>query len=567
MNTITLDGRSLSIADLVRVARDPRVKVACAPKALARVAALWKRIVKFAANYEKNWQDPKNRIYGVTTGFGEFKDKFVPPEQLQQLQRNLLLSHAVGIGESSDEQDPTNYFAGDVVRAALVVRLNTLLRGHSGVSPELVSAVTNMINLGVIPRAPIRGSVGSSGDLCPLCHTFIVLMGEGHYYIAKTPADLTIRSRDWIPGRKAPAAIRYEPRWKEGLGLSNGATYSAAMLALAVHDAEILADSADLAAALTLEAMCGRTRAFDPRVHAARGMKGQTTSAANILKFTKGSQWIETAAPVQDAYSLRCAPQVHGASRDAIEYARGVAEAEINAVTDNPLFFDGEEGAFSQGNFHGQPIALAGDFLGIALAEIANISERRGQMVLDQAHNRNLPANLIPLRGVNSGYMIAQYTAAGLVSENKVLAHPASVDSIPTSANSEDHNSMSTIACRKLRTILGNAQTVVGIELMIGAQAVEWRTGVYTNPNGRAHSAEGTGAAGSEWEQACAEEKKFINITKKSARTQVAKKLGAGTGQAYLRIRESVEPMLSDRYLSADVHAARKIVESGALFA
>lgn len=555
-NAVVLDGESLTIEDLVRVARDPRVRVACAPAARARVEKQWAKIVAFAAEYKKDPTNPKNRIYGVTTGFGEFKDKYVPPEQLEALQRNLLLSHSVGVGESADDNDPRNYFSGEIVRAALVIRLNTLLKGHSGPSLELITAVENMINLGVIPRAPIRGSVGSSGDLCPLCHTFIVLMGEGHFYIAKTPADLSVKTRDWRPAAEAPKEVLYQPRWKEGLALSNGATYSAAMLALAVHDSQILANTADLAASLTLEAMCGRTRAFDPRVHAARGMNGQIESAANIRKFIKGSLLVETAKPVQDAYSLRCAPQVHGASRDAIAYAKNVARAEINAVTDNPLFFDGEEGAFSQGNFHGQPIALAGDFLGIALAEFANISERRTQMLLDQAHNRNLPANLISLRGVNSGYMILQYTAAGLVSENKVLAHPASVDSIPTSANSEDHNSMATIACRKLLTILGNVQTVVGIELIAASQAVEWRVAMDCKPNDK--------PAGEEsWEAASREAAEFIKNTKPERRPEIVKKLGAGTGAAYLCLRSAVEPMTTDRYLSSDVLSAREIVANG----
>lgn len=579
--TLVLDGSRITLEDLVRVSRDPRIHVKCASTAMERVARGWRTIEAFAAEYKKHPDDPKNRVYGVTTGFGEFKDKWIPPEELENLQRNLLLSHAVGIGENGDAADPTNYFPGDVVRGSLLIRLNTFLRGNSGVSPRLVEVVEAMLNSGVIARVPIRGSVGSSGDLCPLCHTFILLLGHGHYYIANQPTDLSIRSRDWIPGSMAPPEIRYDVRWKEGLALSNGATYSAAMLALGVHDAEIVANTADVAAAMTLEAVCGRVRALDPRVHAARGMRGQQDAAANIRNVLHNSSLADRAGAVQDAYSIRCAPQVHGASRDSIAYARMVAEAEINAVTDNPLFFEGETGGFSQGNFHGQPLALAGDFLGIALAELANISERRIQLLLDKDHNRNLPANLTPKRGVNSGWMIAQYTAAGLVSENKVLAHPASVDSIPTSANSEDHNSMSTIACRKMRTILGNVQAVIGIELLVAAQAVEWRVGMNLSPDSantvsvedaiadarRKGESERDAKLKYAWYATDTELRRFVNITAIEHRPVIAWRLGEGTSAAYLCIRSSIPAMTHDRYLSGDVCTARELVATGVVAA
>ncbi len=284
---------------------------------------------------------------------------------------------------------------------------------------------------------------------------------------------------------------------------------------------------ADAAVSLSLEAVCGCARAFDPRVHEARGLAGQIASAADIRELIRGSRLIEKAGAVQDVYSLRCAPAVHGAARDAIAYARRVAEAEINAATDNPLFFPGGEAPFdhefaanwpagydgrerisySAGNFHGEPVGMAADVLAIALAELANISERRTQMLLDSHQSRNLPGNLIPHRGINSGLMIIQYAAAGIVSENKVLTHPASVDSIPTSANSEDHNAMSTIAARKVRTVLRNAQSVLAIELLVAAQAVEWRVAMRIDP------AKPRPKGSSDWEQADQEAKDFEERT------------------------------------------------------
>jgi histidine ammonia-lyase len=555
---LRLSGSDLTISEFARAARDPRVRVECDDAALQRVVAGWERTQEIGRQYAANPDDPSKRVYGVTTGFGEFKDKFVAPEKLMELQRNILLSHAVGVGESPDAEDPRNYYSGEFVRGALMLRLNTFLRGHSGVSPELVRAIQSMLNLGVIPRVPLRGSVGSSGDLCPLCHTFIVLLGEGYYYVSRAPSDLSVRSRPWLPGSGAPAEIRYAPRWKEGLALSNGAAYSAAMLALAVYDGERLAQSADVAAALSLEGMCGRTRAFFDKIHENRGMRGQIDCAANIRNLVRGSQLTDKARSVQDPYSLRCAPQVHGASRDALAYARMVAEAELNAVTDNPLFFEHHEGAFSQGNFHGQPLALAADFLAIGFAEFASISERRAQLLLDAGHNRNLPANLTPNAGVNSGFMIAQYTAASLVSENKVLAHPASVDSIPTSANSEDHNAMATIAARKLLAVLNNAQATIAIELLVAAQAVEWRATLRADPNGHP-------LASATWELAEREAVEFERATRESARGAIASQLGAGTRGAYLCIRGAVPTMTRDRVLSDDVERVQNLVRTGAI--
>jgi histidine ammonia-lyase len=314
------------------------------------------------------------------------------------------------------------------------------------------------------------------------------------------------------------------------------------MLALGVFDGERIADLADAATAMTLEALCGCRGALDPRVHEARGHPGQIRSAARMREMVDGSQLLERAGAVQDAYSLRCAPQVHGASRDAIGFARATAEREINAATDNPLFFpDESEGAFSAGNFHGQPIAIAADLLTIALAELANISERRIAMLLDGNHNRRLPQNLTTRPGVNSGLMIAQYTAASLVSENKVLSHPASVDSIPTSANAEDHVSMSTHAARKMRTVLRNAQDVLAIEFLVAAQALDWRIGMSMDPR----MPRGEMSVKEADEQA----RSFEAVQPKSVAQSIAPRLR----ELYLRVREVSPPVVRDRALSDDL--------------
>ncbi|HEX6902598.1 MAG TPA: aromatic amino acid lyase [Thermoanaerobaculia bacterium] len=583
-----LDGGSLTLEDLARVARDPRVRVEIHPEAWARVEASRAQIDALAAEYVEEWGKEGGRPvleYGVTTGFGEFKNVPIAPDCLEELQRNLLLSHAVGAGETGDPDDPANYFEPDVVRATLAIRLNAFLKGNSGIRPVMVRAVQAMLNRGVVPLVPIRGSVGSSGDLCPLAHLFVVLLGEGRWYMVREPGDFARRSRETRSGLdRLREDLELEeipsPSYKEGLALINGATFSAALLALGVHDAGRAAHAADAACALSLEAVCGCARAFDARVHAARGLEGQKASAANIRALIQGSRLIEKAGAVQDVYSLRCAPAVHGAARDAIAYARKVAEAEVNAATDNPLFFpeDGEapfdhefaanwpEGydgreriSYSAGNFHGEPVGMAADVLAIGLAELANISERRTQMLLDAHHNRNLPANLIPQRGINSGYMIAQYTAAGIVSENKVLTHPATVDSIPTSSNSEDHNAMATIAARKLRTVLRNTQAVLAIELLVAAQGVEWRVAMEIDP--RPGKAEGP----SDWERAEQEAADFEERTRPERREEIAAKLGEGTGRVYREVRGLAPTMLRDRTLDGELRAVRRALEDGSL--
>lgn len=558
MTSITLDGNSLTIDQLVRIARDPSVRVERDPASDARVARSEAMIAEIVERYRSG--SSAAREYGVTTGFGEFKDKPIAPADLEQLQRNLLLSHSVGVGDNTDPDDLANCYAPEVVRGALATRLNAFLKGHSGVRRKLADIVQAMLNRGVIPLVPLRGSVGASGDLCPLSHLFVVLLGEGRFYMLSEPGRL--RSATDLPDVLGFTAEEMLPTFKEGLALVNGANFSAAMLALGVHDAGKLADLADASAALTLEAMTGCTRALDAKVHEERGHQGQIDSARRMRDAIEESTLVERAGAVQDAYSLRCAPQVHGASRDTIAFVRTIAEREINAATDNPLFFpengepfdhrfranwpDGYRGdqrvAYSAGNFHGQPLALAADFLTIAVAELANISERRTQMLLDGNHNRGLPQNLTTRPGVNSGLMIAQYTAASLVSENKVLSHPASVDSIPTSANSEDHVSMSTHAARKMRTVVANAQAVLAIEMLVAAQAVEWRVAGLP----AAHTLEEAERQAKEFESAVA-----------GRASEIARHLGRGTRELYLRVRDVVHPVLADRPLSDDVRALR----------
>ncbi|MGZ8730180.1 MAG: histidine ammonia-lyase [Thermoanaerobaculia bacterium] len=567
--TIVLDGDSLTIDQLVRIARH-NARVELDPATNERVARSEALIARVVENYRRAYAEGKAAPteYGVTTGFGEFKDKPIAPEDLEQLQRNLLLSHSVGVGENSDPDDLSNYYPTEVVRGALATRLNAFLKGHSGVRRKLVEIVQAMLNRGVIPLVPLRGSVGASGDLCPLSHLFVTLLGEGRFY---TLDDATLRSARELPELLGFAAGEMKPTFKEGLGLVNGANFSAAMLALAVHDAERLADAADSAAALSLEAMAGCTRALDSKVHEVRGHAGQIESARRIREMLIGSRLVERAGAVQDAYSLRCAPQVHGATRDTLRHVRGVAEKEINAATDNPLFF--EEGdpfdiqfhanwpewyhgdtrlAYSAGNFHGQPLALAADFLTIAIAELGNISERRTQLMLDGHHNRGLPPNLTTRPGVNSGLMILQYTAASIVSENKVLAHPASVDSIPTGANAEDHVSMSTHAARKLRTVLSNVRSVLAIELLTAAQAVEWRAVFNYDPNQPAPKL-------LEVKHAEAQAREFEDAVRdKSA--NIATQLGTGTRELYLKIRAAARPVFHDRPLDGDIRAARLVI-------
>ncbi len=606
---LVLDGGALTAAEVARAARDPRVRLTVSEAARQRVRASRRQIEQIVERYKSAYEAFEDgsseerpvQDYGITTGFGEFKDVPVSPKDLEELQRNLLRSHAVGLGENSDADDPANYFPPEVVRATLIIRINAFLKGHSGVRESLVDTLLAMVHCGVVPLVPIRGSLGSSGDLCPLAHLFNVLLGEGRYYRVTGLHDMRFRVRELSPASSLADDLEPEleagpavPSYKEGLALSNGATVSTALLALAVVDAQNLADSADTVAALTLEAACGCARAFDPQVHAARGQRGQITSAGNIRLLVEGSRLVDSAGAVQDAYSLRCAPVVHGASRDAIEHVREIAEREINAATDNPLFFpqsldpqssgqeawdyrfadnwpaeyDGRQrSSFSAGNFHGQPIALAADYLTIAVSELANISERRCQLLLDHHHNRNLPANLVAHRGLNSGLMLVQYGAASLVCENKVLAHPASVDSIPTAANIEDHVAVATTAARKARTVVSNVSAVLAMELVVAAQAVDWRAGVGYPPVRRSPDDPGPVAADAGPSALDDEAERFVKGPVAVRRPAICEQLGHGTAKAYLAARRVVAPLDKDRVLADDLLSARRLVEDGQLSA
>jgi histidine ammonia-lyase len=408
-------------------------------------------------------------VYGVTTGFGKFADRLIPPEALEALQRNLVMSHSVGVGDPLSE---------DVVRAMIVLRVAALARGYSGIRSETVQALVDMLNAHVVPVIPSKGSVGASGDLAPLAHLALVLIGEGEAFW----------DGERLAGGEALRRAQLEPvrlSAKEGLALVNGTQQMTAIGALVTADAENVLEVADIAGALSLEAVRGTNRAFDSRIQDARPHPGQIAAAAHLRELTGHSEIMASHRfddhRVQDPYSLRCMPQVHGASRDAIAYVRRVIEVEMNSATDNPLVFAEEGDVISGGNFHGQPVALALDFAAIALAEIASISERRIEAMLDPNFSE-LPPFLTRHAGVASGFMVSQYTAAALVSENKVLAHPASVDSIPTSANQEDHVSMGVTAALKAREILRNVETVLAIELLCAAEGIDYRRPLRSSP-------------------------------------------------------------------------------------
>ena len=399
-------------------------------------------------------------VYGINTGFGLLANTSISGENVAELQRNLILSHSCGVGES---------FSNEVVKAMMILRANALMKGHSGIRPEVIELLVELVNRDVVPLVPSQGSVGASGDLVPLAHMSAILLGEGQaYYQGQLCSGAEALERAGL----APVTLEA----KEGLALINGTQAMTAQGVLALHDSSVLLGTADITASLTLEALCGIPNAFDERVHALRSHAGQIITAANIRRILAGSGLVysQQHERIQDAYSLRCIPQVHGASKDAYSYVENVLTTEINSVTDNPILFPTEGDVISAGNFHGQPVALALDFLGIALAEIGNIAERRIERLVNPQLS-GLPPFLSEDSGLNSGYMIIQYTAAALVSENKVLAHPASVDSIPTSANQEDHVSMGSISARKVRQILTNVQNVVAIELLCACQALEFR--------------------------------------------------------------------------------------------
>ncbi len=449
--TVTIDGNSLSIDDVYRVAKQGD-KVTTTQDSKARI--------KKSRELVDGLMKKGKTIYGINTGFGELANRNIDDDKLEELQENLILSHASGVGTPLEKE---------IVRAAMLLRANTLTKGYSGVRMVIVDTLLQMLNRGVHPVIPSKGSVGASGDLAPLAHMSLVMIGKGR---AEYKGEV-------ISGKEAMEKADIEPvklKAKEGLALLNGTQIMTGIGALAIRDSKILLKSAQIASAMSLEALKGTSTPFDKRVHEIRPHTGQIACAENILRLIENSQIIAShvdCEKVQDPYTLRCMPQVYGAVRDTLDYVEKVINTEMNSVTDNPLIFP-EGDVISCGNFHGQPVAFAMDFLGIAVSEIGNISERTTDKLMYEKES-GLPPFLATDPGLNSGFMIAQYTAASLVSENKVLAHPASVDSIPTSAGQEDHVSMGTTAARHAREIINNVQYVVAIELLSAAQGLEYR--------------------------------------------------------------------------------------------
>jgi histidine ammonia-lyase len=450
---VALTGDDLTVADVWAVAVE-RGSAELSDRARERMQAA-RDLVERAAH------GTSEHTYGVNTGFGRFVSRSIPPELTGELQLRLLRSHACGVGEP---------YPDEVVRAAMLLRANTLAKGCSGARIGTVELLVECLNSGLVPHVPSRGSVGASGDLAPLAHLALPLVGEGEAWV----------EGERLPGADALARIGLAPialEAKEGLSLVNGTQFMAAFCALGLARARRLAKVADAACALSLEALQGSRASFLPQIHALRPLKGQGESAANVLRLLEGSAIIEAhrwCDKVQDAYSLRCAAQVQGAARDLLDYVGATIDVELNSATDNPLVLVDEDMLVSNGNFHGQPLAFALDAMAMAVSELANISERRVERLVNPNLSDGLPAFLTTDGGLNSGFMIPQYVAAALVSENKVLCHPASVDSIPTSAGQEDHVSMGNAAGLKAWQVLGNAEGALAIELLAGAQAVEF---------------------------------------------------------------------------------------------
>jgi histidine ammonia-lyase len=450
---VALTGDDLTVADVWAVAVERR------PTALTDAAREKMRAAR--AVVERAAHGTREHTYGVNTGFGRFVSRSIPEELTEELQLRLLRSHACGVGEP---------YPDEIVRAATLLRANTLAKGNSGARVETVELLLACLDRGIVPVVPARGSVGASGDLAPLAHLALPLVGEGEAFL----------DGERMPGLEALTRAGLEPvqlAAKEGLSLINGTQFMAAFTALGLVRARRLTVAADLACAQSLEALQGSRTSFLPRIHELRPLRGQAASAANVVRLLEGSAILEShrwCDKVQDAYSLRCAPQVHGASRDLLDYIDYTVSVELNAATDNPLVLVEEDSLVSNGNFHGQPLAFALDAMAMAVAELASISERRVERLVNPNLSDGLPAFLTSEGGLNSGFMIPQYVAASLVSENKVLAHPASVDSIPTSAGQEDHVSMGNAAGLKAWQVLANCESALAIELLAGAQAVEF---------------------------------------------------------------------------------------------
>jgi len=493
-----LDGSNLSLGALRGLLGEEPPRLTLSPGARRRVAR--------AAEFVEEIVRSGKRVYGITTGFGRLANVRIEPADLERLQENLVISHAAGVGDPLPEEE---------ARLAILVRAATLASGHSGVRPATLDALLELWNRRVTPLVPAQGSVCASGDLAPLAHIALTLLGRGEAFHEgrRMKAAAALRRAGLAPVRLGP---------KEGLSLINGTSVATAVLARSLILAEGLLDHADLAAAMTLEALLGTDVPFDARVHRLRPHPGQAETARRMKRLLRGSEILpshrQSDHKVQDPYSLRCVPQVHGAARDGIAFARSICERELNAVTDNPILFPDDGDVLSAGNFHGQHVALAADAAAIAIAEIGAISERRIEQMVNPDLSK-LPAFLAEEPGLNSGFMMAQTTAAALVSENKTLCHPASVDSIPTSANQEDHVSMGMWAARKFRDVVRNVRRVLAIEFLAAAQALDFQ--------------------------------------------KLAP--GAGVARAHRVLRTRVPHLARDRYLAGDLRIAEDLVASGAM--
>lgn len=457
---LLIDGHNLTIGDMTRVSRNYEE---------VKLSKLGKKQIEDSYSYKNLILDSGLPVYGINTGFGIFSDKKIENKDSAQLSRNLILSHAVGTGRPLPKE---------VVRAAMLVRANTLTKGYSGVRKEIIETILEMINLDVVPIIPSQGSLGSSGDLSPLSHMALVFTtDENDLETDSGWAEFKGKNLSGKTAMELAGINRLLLGPKEGLAINNGATFSAAIAALCIHDANYLLDLSEISLALSLEAMLGNNAAFDQRIHMARGQIGQLRVANNIRNLISDSEFINSSGRVQDAYSLRCAPQVQGIARDTMNFIENIISREINAATDNPLIF--EPGiALSGGNFHGEPVGIAMDYLGIAIAEVAAISERRINRLTDSNLNGGLPPMLvdsIEAAGLNSGLMMPQYTAASLVLENCSLAHPDSIHSLPTSGEQEDHNANAMTAARHAYEIVKNSFHVIAIEMYTAARAIDLR--------------------------------------------------------------------------------------------
>lgn len=502
---LVIDGNSLTLEKIDQFLNN-EIKVELSSEA--------KRKINKSRAQVDEWVKSGETIYGVTTGFGAFSSVRISAKDIAKLQENLIISHSVGVGEN---------LPPFIVKLMMLLRVNALAIGHSGIRLKTVQLLIDMMNKNIIPVIPSQGSVGASGDLAPLSHLVLAMIGKGKVQIIKNVMSPNAASTKVISSSSAFKKFglkKINLAAKEGIALINGTQMMTAFGAYICVEAKKLIKLADVSAALSHEALRATDKAFDLRLHKLRPYPGQITAAKNMLSLLKKSEirksHLDGDERVQDAYSIRCIPQIHGASRDAIDYVCSRIEIELNSVNDNPLIFPDDKDYISGGNFHGQPLALPLDFMAIALSEIADISERRLDRVVSGSSEK-LPKFLAAKGGLNSGYMMIQYTAASLVSENKVLAHPASVDSIPTSANKEDINSMGSIAARKCFQVLKNVQTVLALELLAAAQGVE-----------------------------------FLKPLK----------CGLGTSAAHKTIRKFIPPLKKDRLLKNDIDKILDLVTS-----